>query len=85
MTLTPTDLRARLYAVLDQVLSTGEPVFVARGGRLIRIALEVEPPPKVFRWDQLVQRPDVMLGEDDISDIDWTAEWSPPGAERDGT
>lgn len=83
MPLTATDLRTRLYAVLDQVLTTGEPVFVARGGKLIKIGLEEAPTPRAFRWDQLVERPEAVAGDDDISDVEWSAEWSHSAVESD--
>jgi hypothetical protein len=39
-TLTATELRANLYKVLDEVLATGRPCRVVRGGRAVRIEPE---------------------------------------------
>ena len=39
MTLTPTQLRADLYRLLDQVIDTGQPLLISRGGTTLRISL----------------------------------------------
>lgn len=35
--LTPTDLRSRLYRILDRVLETGQPATIRRGARTLQI------------------------------------------------
>ena len=78
MKMTATHLRSQLYTVLDQVAESGEPVHIERKGKLIQIALVEPEPPQVFRWDSLVARPERIVGDGDISDLDWTTEWSAP-------
>ncbi len=37
MKLTATKLRENIYAILDQILATGEPVEIERNGRTLRL------------------------------------------------
>lgn len=83
MKITATDLRSRLYAVLDQVAETGEVVLIQRRGKTLRIALDEPTQPAVFMWDQLVPRAGVIVGDDDLSDIDWSEQWRPPTFDGD--
>lgn len=60
---TPTELRANIYKLLDEILQTGEPIEIMRGNRLLRIA----PVEKHDKFPNLVSRPDVI--RDDLEDL----------------
>ncbi len=76
MTVTPTQLRADLYRLLDQVVATGQPLLVSRGGTTLRIA-RVEaahmsedplPVPALCR--------DLVVGDPaDLVTPDWSQFW----------
>ncbi|MGB3205824.1 MAG: hypothetical protein WBB28_12610 [Crinalium sp.] len=66
---TPTELRGNLYNLLDEVLNTGIPLEIDRGGRRLRII------PVVDKLQNLVSRPDVILGDpDELVEISWEQE-----------
>ncbi len=74
--LTASKLRENIYRVLDGVLETGEPVFVERKGRRIRIQAEVESPRPLAQ--RLTHRPEIVVGDsDDFVGMDWSSEWRP--------
>ena len=74
MALTASKLRQDIYRILDQVLETGVPVEIQRGGRTLRIVAD-DPPSKLRR---LIARPDVVTGDPgDLPGIEWASEWSP--------
>jgi antitoxin (DNA-binding transcriptional repressor) of toxin-antitoxin stability system len=74
MAISATELRSNLYRLLDQVLASGEPLTVERGGRRLRIVVE-ERPSKLSR---LVRRDSVIVGDpDDLVHLDWSGEWKP--------
>jgi len=56
---TPTELRANIYKLLDEILQTGEPLEIMRGNRLLRIV----PVEKHDKFQNLVSRPDVIRGD----------------------
>ncbi|MCB9077387.1 MAG: type II toxin-antitoxin system Phd/YefM family antitoxin [Anaerolineaceae bacterium] len=56
---TPTELRANIYRLLDEILQTNVPIEVKRGNRLLRI-VPVEKPDK---FQNLVSMPDVIWGD----------------------
>ncbi len=65
------ELRVNLDNLLDEILSTGMPLEIERGGKRFRI-IPVEPLDKL---DKLVHRPEVILGDaDTIIDINWEQE-----------
>lgn len=69
--ITPTQLRQNLYNLLDEVLNTGIPLEINRGGKLLRIM----PVEKVDKLKRLKKRPDVIVGHpDDLIDISWEGE-----------
>ena len=72
-----TKLRAELYAVLDRVLDTGEPVIIERKGRRLRLSLEeARLPPRGRKWP--APRPQWVKGDvEELVHIDWSAEWRP--------
>ncbi len=76
MPLTATKLRANIYAILDQILATGEAVEIERNGRLLRL----QPVEVGSRLDRLVSRPGTIIGDpEDLVEFDWTHEWSELG------
>jgi prevent-host-death family protein len=69
--ITPTQLRQNLYNLLDEVLNTGIPLEINRGGKLLRIM----PVEKVDKLKRLKKRPDVIVGNpDDLINITWEGE-----------
>jgi len=70
-TVTPTELRANIYRLLDEVLETGLPLEISKGGRKLRIV----PVERRNRLDNLKPRPEVITGNaDDLPDIHWDQE-----------
>lgn len=65
---TVTELRGNIYKLLEDVLTTGVPLVIVKGGRKLRVA-PVEP---VDKFANMVDRPDVINGDpDDIVHIEW--------------
>ena len=70
-TVTPTELRSNIYKLLDEVLISGIPLEINKGGQLLKI-VPVEKPNKL---DNLVYRPDFIQGDpDDLPEISWEEE-----------
>lgn len=68
---TPTELRANIYNLLEEVLETGIPLEIKKGERRLRI-VPVEPADKL---QNLVSRSDIIQGDpDDLIDISWEGE-----------
>jgi hypothetical protein len=71
--LTASTLRADVYRVLDEVLSSGQPVEIERRGRRLRI-VAVEPRGRLA----LLEAHDVIAGDpEDLVHLDWSREWKP--------
>jgi antitoxin (DNA-binding transcriptional repressor) of toxin-antitoxin stability system len=67
----PTGLRSNIYKLLDEVLSSGIPIEINKGGKLLRII----PVEKSNKLANLSSRPDVIVGNpDDLADISWEKE-----------
>ena len=67
-TFTPTELRSNIYQILDEILSTGLPIEINKGGKRLRI-IPVETKNKL---DNLPRRPHVIQGDpEDLVDIHW--------------
>lgn len=65
---TVTELRSNIYNLLEEVLETGVPLEVSKGGRRLRIA----PVTPVDKLANLVKRPDVITGDpEDLVHIEW--------------
>jgi len=76
MPLTASKLRENVYKVLDQVLETGIPVEIERGGRILRI-VPAEPPRK-SKLDLLEEHPQALIGDaEDLVHLDWSGLWQP--------
>ncbi|MBT4290882.1 MAG: type II toxin-antitoxin system Phd/YefM family antitoxin [Deltaproteobacteria bacterium] len=72
MTITATDLRQNLYKILDEIISTGNPVEIKRKGHLLKIIPEKNV--KVF---DLLENHDVIIGDpEDIVHMDWSTNWN---------
>ena len=72
-TVTPTELRANIYNLLDEVLETGLPLEIKRDGQRLRII----PVEKSDKLKNLIERPGVIKGDpDDLVDISWEDEIS---------
>ncbi len=70
-TVNPTELRSNIYKLLDDVLNSGIPLEINKGGRLLRIV----PVEKSNKLANLKSRPDVIVGDpDDLVDISWEKE-----------
>ena len=67
-TVTVTELRGDIYNLLDEILATGVPLEIKKGGRKLRI-VPVEP---VDKFANMVFRPDVINGDPaDLVHIEW--------------
>ena len=74
---TPSQLRADIYRLIDQVLETGEPLEIERKGQRLRLVPQ-EPGSKI---DRLRPIRDLVIGDpDDLVETDWSAEWTPDPA-----
>jgi prevent-host-death family protein len=74
MVVTVSELRQNLYRLLDEVLRTGEPLEIVRGGRRLRI-VSVDPPAKLSRLDP---HPGTVIGDPEaLVHVDWSGEWRP--------
>lgn len=74
MTVNPTELRANLYQLLDQVLETGIPLEIERNGRRLRLVAD----PPTSKLDRLVPHPGTIVGDpEDLVEMDWSGYWSP--------
>ena len=70
-TVTPTELRSNIYKLLDEVLASGIPLEIDKGGKLLKI-VPVERPNKL---DNLIVRPDFIQGDpDDLPEVSWEEE-----------
>ena len=67
-TVTITELRGDIYNLLDEILATGVPLEIKKGGRKLHIA-PIEP---VDKFANMLFRPDVINGNPaDLVHIDW--------------
>ena len=70
-TITVTELRGNIYNLLDEVLNTGIPIEINKGGKKLKIM----PVDKVNKLKNLISRPNVIKGNpDDLVDISWEKE-----------
>jgi hypothetical protein len=72
MPISLTKLRADLYKIVDQIIETGIPVEIVRGGKKIKIVLV----DKKSKLKNLKPHPGTMVGNpEDFIHLDWSAEW----------
>ena len=70
-TITPTELRGNIYNLLDEVIDTGIPIEINKGGKLLKIV----PSEKVDKFLNLVPRSGVIEGKpEDLVDLHWDEE-----------
>ena len=70
-TITVTELRGNIYNLLDEVLNTGIPIEIKKGGKKLKIM----PVGKANKLQNLVSRPNVIKGNpDDLVGISWEKE-----------
>lgn len=70
-TVTPTELRMNIYKLLDEVLSSGVPLEINKGGKKLKIV----PVEKADKFQNLITRDDVIQGDpEDIVEISWEKE-----------
>ncbi|MEB3883111.1 type II toxin-antitoxin system Phd/YefM family antitoxin [Lyngbya sp. CCY1209] len=68
---TPQELKGNLDNLLEEILKTGIPLEIDRGGKRLRIV----PVEKSDKLQNLVYRPHVIVGDpDDLIDINWEQE-----------
>lgn len=73
MIMTATELRKKIYSVIDQVAKTGVPVDVTRKGQTVRII----PTKKFSRLANLKRRNIFKCDPEEIVHMDWSNEWKP--------
>lgn len=70
-TVTPTELRANIYNLLEEVLDTGVPLEIKKGDKKLRIV----PVEKVDKLQHLPSRPEVIEGDpEELVEIGWENE-----------
>jgi len=74
MRVSPSQLRADIYNLIDRVIETGEPLEIDRNGKIVRLV-----PPREGSWlERLPVRDGVVVGDpDDLVHVDWSAHWHP--------
>lgn len=73
MTVSSTKFRENVYALLDEVLETGNPLEVERKGRKLLII----PQAPVSKLDRLIPRPTIKGDPEGLVHLDWSDEWKP--------
>ena len=74
MAISASKLRANIYRLLDEVLETGRPLEIERGGEILTIA----PKEERSLWDRLPRNEGYIVGDpDELIHIDWSSEWNP--------
>ncbi|MGH8925870.1 MAG: type II toxin-antitoxin system Phd/YefM family antitoxin [Acidimicrobiia bacterium] len=74
--ITATELRQNVYRILDQVVSTGEPVDVERKGKRLRIVLLPEPGMSRSDLASSLGFGDLIVGDpEDLVHLDWSENW----------
>ncbi len=70
-TVTTTELKNNIDSLLEEVLKTGIPLEINKGGKRFLIS----PVKKTDKLQNLVYRPDIIKGNpDDLVDIKWEQE-----------
>lgn len=74
MAISASKLRSDIYRLLDQVLSTQQPLEIERRGETLVIA----PKERGSRLERLPRRDGYVVGDlDEIVSLDWSGEWRP--------
>lgn len=70
-TVTATELRSNIYNLLDEILQTGIPLEINKGGKRLMII----PAEKTDKLKNLISRPNIIKGNpDDLVDVRWQEE-----------
>ena len=72
--LTATELRANVYRTLDEVIKTGRPRTIIRGGNRLIITLERD---RRLRIEDLPERQAIECTPDELVETSWEGEWKP--------
>ncbi|QVQ50124.1 type II toxin-antitoxin system Phd/YefM family antitoxin [Spiractinospora alimapuensis] len=74
MAVTASELRRNVYQLLDEVLTTGAPLEIERGGQTLYII----PGHFGSKVDRLESHPGAFAGDpEDFVHLDWSGEWEP--------
>jgi hypothetical protein len=70
-TVTPTQLRADIYNILDEVLETGVPIEIKRGDKKLKIV----PQETADKFKNLRYRPELIKGDpEELAELSWEDE-----------
>ena len=70
-TLTPTELRGNIYQIFDEILDTGVPIEIDKGGRKLIIA----PAERADKLQKLIKRKNFVKGDpEELVNITWEKE-----------
>jgi hypothetical protein len=72
MVIKPSRLRANLYRLLDQVLRTGEPIEIDRGGERLLLLPKV----RKSRLEGLERRKVIVGDPEKLVHLDWSKNWN---------
>ena len=76
MKVTASRLRENIYKILDEVLETGVPVEIERGGRKLKIVPADEMPRSKLARLEAIEG--AIVGDpEDLVHVDWSGEWKP--------
>ncbi len=73
MIITPSKLRDNLYNLLDEVLSTGQPIDIARNGQILHIVADR----RISRLDSIIPKKITNASDDELINTNWENEWKP--------
>jgi hypothetical protein len=71
MSVTASELRSRIYHLLDEVAATGRPLVIERKGRKLQVVCEETP----GRLSRLVRRDCIPGDPEQLVHMDWSKEW----------
>lgn len=87
--ITVTELRSNIYAIIDEVIRTGEPVLINRNKKLVEISVpkkkSINKKKKVVNdLSKIVPIPDLLTEDPEFyRSIDWESLIGPPSANID--
>lgn len=74
MTVTPTQLRANLYKLLDQVIATHKPIEILCKGQIVKLV--IEPKKTRGKLSNIKAHPGTLcVDPDSIVHMDWSSQW----------
>ena len=75
MSINPTQLRSNLYQILDQIISTEEPVEIIRNNKILEISIKKNP--TKAKLDTIKPHYGTIKGDaDQLLQNDWLADWT---------